>query len=364
MSFFIGAFLAAGAVLAAPRAKVSPPVLDARGEPELIVCNQNLENWGLIGDIRVRKPTVTEEEIAAKEAALVQRFVRAQCDVIAAQEILGKSMERTQLALERLGTALTKKTGRRFSAHAAASNDQFLHNGFLVATDRAEVLNLTSYRKVELPKLVKKQRARYFTRGPFEIQLSVRPRGSEAAPKTVTLVGFHFKSKGGTNQDPAGLQWETYRMEMAEGLRRVVENRHARSFGSGDTILVLLGDRNSNFDEASARILEGTLTLQEFQNANPACRLSKRGVPLCRGQTVRPQRLFSVLTGDPQTKNQPGTHRFRNEYSWLDEILLPHESLRHAWERYDSEGDFASGVVYEGGKTASDHALVWVKLNW
>jgi hypothetical protein len=73
--------------------------------------------------------------------------------------------------------------------------------------------------------------------------------------------------------------------------------------------------------------------------------------------------LFSVLTSNPATKGLPGTFTFKDEYSWLDDILLPAESLPFAWETAVSEGRYSSGVMYTP-KDASDHALVWVKLNW
>jgi hypothetical protein len=195
----------------------------------------------------------------------------------------------------------------------------------------------------------------------LEAQFSIKPLQGSAS-KTIGLINFHFKSRRGGSGDPAELEWETYRMQMAEAVRRIAESRYAASFGSGEMLFAVLGDRNSHFDTATGRILEGTLVLRNFQEGG-TCRLSKRGVPLCQGESILPQKLFSPLIGDPQTKSQPGTHHFKGEYSWLDDILMPAESLRFAWAEFDSAGDYNSGVVYEPG-SASDHALVWVRLNW
>jgi hypothetical protein len=151
-------------------------------------------------------------------------------------------------------------------------------------------------------------------------------------------------------------------MEMSEGLRRLVESRHKESFASGESILMLLGDRNSNFDVASARILEGSLVLSSFAEKGP-CRMSKRGVPLCAAQTELPRRLFSVVTSNESLKGLPGTFVYKGEYSWLDDILMPAESLRFAWRTAYSEGEYDSGVV-STPKDASDHAMVYTKLNW
>ena len=42
---------------------------------------------------------------------------------------------------------------------------------------------------------------------------------------------------------------------------------------------------------------------------------------------------------------------------------MPAESLPFAWKTAFSEGEYDSGVIYTP-KNASDHALVYVKLNW
>jgi predicted extracellular nuclease len=334
---------------------------DPRGPPELVVCSQNLQNYGTWDQVNGRGSSPTPEALRLKERDLVARFVRARCDVIAAQEILGVDMQKGTKSLEALAKALQLGTGRFWEVRLGASLDKTLHTGMLVARDRAEIVSTLSYENVELPKTSEKQKPRLFRRAPIEVQLLVKGRG-ESSSKSVTIVNFHFKSKSGSKDDPAALEWETYRMEMAEALRRIVENRHARSFGSGESILVLLGDRNSNFDAASAKILEGALTLKNFQSGG-TCRLSKRGAPLCQAAAQLPQRLFSVLTTDPQTKGHPGTYLYKNIYSWLDDILLPAESLPFAWRAFDSEGDYASGVLSDP-PDASDHALVWTALNW
>lgn len=337
-----------------------PGEVDPRGEPELIVCTQNMNNYGQIQEVQQRNPHMGSEELTEKIRAIASRIRAAKCDVVAMQEVLGTE-ERAAVALKALTDEIRQSSGRFFSAEVAPSNDKFSRNGFLIADDRAQVVSKLSFRKVELPKLTEKQKPRLFIRGPYELQLAVKPRG-DSLPKTVTLVVFHFKSKRGAAGDPAGLAYETYRMEMAEGLRRIVANRHKDAFTSGERILILLGDRNSHFDSASARILEGQLSLKHFQEGGP-CRLSKRGVPLCQPGAATPAKLFSVLTSDPQTKNLPGTFRMNSEYSWLDEILMPQESLRFAWVRPGSEGDYASGTV-SSYPEASDHSMAFVALNW
>jgi predicted extracellular nuclease len=358
--FLCSLFSAAASSQAQSRTNLLNPADDPRGPAELTVCSQNLENYGSYDDAHPRTG-ISKDDYDSKEEALVKRFAVAHCDVIAAQEILAKGEDEALKALSHLADLLRAKTNRFFDVKTGYSSDKMLRVGFLVAKDRAEILNYLSYARLELPRLTENEKPRDFSRGPLEIQLQVKPLG-ESTAKNVTLVNFHFKSRRGGQDDPAGLEWETFRMEMAEALRRIVTNRHARTLYSGSSILLLLGDRNSHFDTASAKILEGALTLNSFKG-DGACRLSKRGVPLCQAGVAQPQKFFSVLVGDPQTKLQPGTERFKNVYSWIDDILMPAESLPFAWERFDSTADYSSGVVYEP-KNASDHAMVWVKLNW
>jgi len=337
------------------------PLLDARGAPELTVCSQNLENYGAYPDALARSPGLTDFDLQHKERDLITRFIHVGCDVIAVQEVLGKGEEKALIALSRLAELLRKASGRIYEVKTGPSNDPMSRVGFLVAKDRAEIINLVSYNNIELPKISEKQKPRDFSRGPLEIQLSVKGQ-ADAQAKTVSIVNIHFKSKHGAQEDAAELDWETYRMEMAEAVRRIVDNRHSKDFKRGDSILMVVGDRNSNFDVASAKILNGILKLKNFQGTAP-CRLSKRGVPLCQANIAQPARLFSVLLEDPQTKVLPGTFLYNKEYSWLDDILMPFESMRFAWAKYDSAGDYDCGVLNEP-KDASDHAMVWVRLNW
>lgn len=357
------ALLASGEALCEKPKKVAPVeiVNDPRGPPELTICSQNLNNFGTFAQSKARLYGLTTDDYAQKIEAVAKRIVRAKCDIIGVQELLAKDVDEGKATLSPLITRLRQLTGRLFEPYIGQSNEPLSREAFLIAKDRAEVQNILSYHRVELPKIMPRERPRFFIRGPLELQLLVQGKG-DASAKVVSIINFHFKSKAGKGRDPAELEFETYRMQMAEGLRRVIENRHAQSFASGETILVVLGDRNSNYDAASAEILEGRLALNQFQG-EATCRLTKRGVALCKKEVNLPQRLFSVLTQDPEAKLFPGTFLFENTYSWLDDILMPSESLRFAWERFDSEGNYAAGVISEP-KAASDHSMVYTQLNW
>jgi hypothetical protein len=344
--------------------RTSPPVPlggDPRGAADLVVCSQNLKLFGTFEAMSRGNPTFTREKYNQKISDLVARFASASCDVVAVQEVIGKTQADGEAALHQLAAKWRVRSNRVFQVMTAPPSEGSMTNGFIVALDRATVLQSLPYGRVQLPKIWSRQKPRLFSRPPFELQLSVKARDSDVV-KPVSIVNFHFKSKRGAQDDPTGLEWETYRMEMSEGLRRVLEMRHKDAFASGESLLVVLGDRNSNFDAASARILEGSLSLSSFGEKGP-CRLSKRGVPLCIAESEMPRRLFSVLTSNGGAASYPGTFAYKGEYSWLDDIAMPAESLRYAWQTAFSEGVYASGVVATPD-VASDHALVYVTLNW
>ena len=344
--------------------KTTPSVLpggDPRGAADLIVCSQNLKLFGSFDAMSRNNPTYTRQRYDKKVDDLVSRFVSAKCDVVAVQEVIGKTQADGEAALNQLALRWRERSNRFFKVMTAPPSEGSMTNGFIVALDRATVEQALPYGRVQLPKIWSRQKPRLFSRPPYELQLSVKARDTQFS-KSISIVNFHFKSKRGGQDDPTGLEWETYRMEMSEGLRRVLEMRHKEAFASGENILLVLGDRNGNFDVASARILEGSLSLSSFGEKGP-CRLSKRGVPLCVAESELPRRLFSVLTSNAASTTYPGTFRYKGEFSWLDDIIMPAESLRYAWQTAYSEGVYASGLI-STPEDASDHALVYVVLNW
>ncbi len=351
-------------LFAQTRSDLSSHSFDSRGSPELTLCSQNLE---LFSGPPLRKKmkdgtlAPPDEVYLNKEAALLARFVEAKCDVIAVQELLGREPLQAHKALDALANALLRRTGRTFATEVGETNDNTLRVGFLVAKDRAEILNSITYRKVLLPPIDDSQKPRQFTRAPLELQLSVK--GQDGAPsKTIGVVNIHFKSKSSSQADPVGVQWETARMEMAEGLRRIIGERYKKTIPTGEIPLIIMGDRNSGPERASAKILEGVLLLQDFKG-EAKCRLSKGGSPLCQKDSLKPQLFFSVLTSDPQTSLTKGTYTYNKVYSWIDDILMPASTLGLARVQSETEGDYDVGVISNYAE-ASDHALIFTRLNW
>ena len=334
-------------------------VTDTRKD-SLTLCTQNLKNYGGEKPI-VIKGKSHEAEPSDKEVALAKRFIAAHCDIIAVQELLGATDEKAIAAIERLAGIVSAKTKRSFAYATGDGSDNGQRNAFLVANDKATIINTVTYRKLLLPKVDDNQKPRQFARAPLELQLTVKSGEGDRSPKNISILDFHFKSKSGAQGDPAALQWETYRMEMAEGLRRVFGDRYQRQMASNEPV-ILLGDRNSHFDTASAKILEGELTLDDFKG-KARCRLSKRGSPLCQEGAQKPVTFFSVITNDPQTGSLPGTFVFNKVFSFLDEILVNPSALPMFRTLPDRDGDYDSGII-SSFKDASDHALAWARLHW
>jgi len=329
-------------------------------ENVITICSQNLERYGPKNVFLNANPQKSENDFERKEKAIIERIRNAQCDVIALQEVLGKNRREAEDSVRALAAALSQALGQPYEGMVGDTNDDFIRVAFIYSRNRMELEKVESYKDDELPKLLPIQRPHLFLRLPLELKAKIRLKNGTTLP--ISLVTFHFKSKSGGTKDPAGYMWETIRMESAEKLRELILKKNENAFKTGGPILVLLGDRNSDETQASSEILEGNLHLSSFQGKNPECQLSKKARPLCKDPVTEYQQVFhSVLTGDPDTGTLPGTHTYRKQTSWLDDILMPNASLPYALEDTAQEGDYDSGVVSEP-REASDHALVFVRL--
>ena len=149
---------------------------DYRGATDLIVCSQNLKLFGTYALMKARAPGYKMTHYESKVEDLVQRFKRENCDVIAVQEVMGKNEEEQKAELAELVKVLRRNTGRVYESRVAPPAEGAMTTGFLVATDRAEIMQAFSYASVELPRIDKKQKPRSFSRTPLEIQLAVSIR--------------------------------------------------------------------------------------------------------------------------------------------------------------------------------------------
>ena len=75
-------------------AKIDPNLLpggDPRGVPDLIICSQNLKLFGTFDTMSRANPGFTRPTYDQKVADLVACFWGAKCEIVAVQEVIGKT---------------------------------------------------------------------------------------------------------------------------------------------------------------------------------------------------------------------------------------------------------------------------------
>lgn len=330
-------------------------------QKRVTVCTQNLENFGILKVAVTREPELTQEGLETKLDSLVRRFKSADCDVIAVQELLGDQDQATT-ALESLIAAIKTLTYRTF-AYTLGDTNELSRVAYLYAEDKFEYLNHVSYNNLALPKLIPEDKELSYDRPPLELQL----KSKYSDGFLLTLINFHFKSKRHGWKDPAGLNYETVRMQMAEGLRRMVAFRH-RDLDSPNSVVMMLGDRNSHYDSASSRLLTGDLSINAFRTSH--CRVGQRGIPYCKepalekgeevGYESKPL-FFSPIILDPQISKLPGSYTYQNISYFLDDILVANAALPLLLTDRKRLGDYNVGLTNKF-QLASDHAMLWARL--
>jgi len=119
----------------------------------------------------------------------------------------------------------------------------------------------------------------------------------------------------------------------------------------------VLGDRNSEPDDASAKILSGARVLDDFRDN---CRVDETLAPRCERQQQRAPQFRGLLEALSQEQgNIVGTYRYRGREEIIDEILI----RRSDWNVFSRNEQLMAGV--QGSfRQGSDHKLVWSELNW
>jgi endonuclease/exonuclease/phosphatase family metal-dependent hydrolase len=324
-------------------------LLATSATPQLIICSQNLERFG----------SHTGLDGMTQESYLVQRFIEAKCDIIAVQEIFGAADKVAELNLNQLAKSLSKKSNREFDHVLGEIGRDQIRNGFLIAKNSARVEKTFSYPEQNLPRLSLAGSPTRFTRPPLAIIIQATPNlaSGGASQKKFVLTSFHFKSKVNGWKDRAKTNYETTRMEMAEGLREWVKFLLPQA--GPDGVIFFLGDRNSNERSASAQILRGTRSLDNFRSR--ACWLNDYLEPDCEKLPPRApilSELMSTRYAENPRQDREGTFSFRNNNELIDEILTNNLKIARR-----PDGSLAVGTTGKFGQ-GSDHKLVWAELRW
>jgi len=321
------------------------PTSAAAETNSVVVCSQNLNNF----------PSDNLTKFEQQQRALVERILTAQCDVIAVQEVRGRSIDESIKNLNILGRAASIASGKLFKAYVGETNDRRIRNGFLVNEHQLVVRFTKSFAKEPVPSLQLLGPVRHFTRGPFMIFVKFKNADVLTAPGLL-LTSVHFKSKADGWKDVTKTNYEFLRMEMAEATRELVLREKA-SLQTNTTALIL-GDLNSDSDSATAEILSGKVTLTDFSGANP-CELDLLLRPNCKSEIER-ELQFAPLVYRESKHNEKvtGSYRYRGKLSIIDEIFIDVQSLRNVEKK---AGALRVGVTGTFGK-GSDHKLIWAEI--
>lgn len=318
------------------------------GDDRIRFCSQNLHNLGLKTKKKSRKAHTEQRKL------LIERIQQAGCDVVAMQEVVGKDKKSAQLLLSAFANNLSKTTGVEFQAYVGESNSTHIRNGFLIASGIGEVIEEKSFSNVTLASLQPLGPVKRFLRGPYALLIRV-PKSGKAAEKKFFVVTMHFKSQSDGYRDITGLSFETLRMEMAETLRRIVEEETAEH----NAIAVILGDRNAASGFASADVLSGRRELSDFFHS-ASCEVPKNRVAMCKNPP-RARRFVELLElfGE-KTGKSLASYEYRKKQEILDEILVPASQIALFADTRGVPRVGTTGAFYRG----SDHRLVWAEANW
>ena len=335
--------------------------LDAQSElgaPELTVCSQNLNNFGLQKKNKKkrgrRKNRASRDRQVQQLGHLVERFAVADCDIIAVQEVTGENKGLALGRLRMIANRLSKSESRLYSALVGDSRDSRIRNGFIYATDRVEVVDLESFKSEPIPKLNVRSPLHYYSRGPLALKIKVKAQKDKPSRK-FALVNVHLKSKANSYKDPTKTKFELLRMEMAEGVRRIAQDLSEDGYPA-----LILGDLNSDTDSATVEILSGEKRLKDFREN---CRIDRELTSECKKPKSRAEEftpLFQEALERKQKIGAGGSFRYKGQFELIDEILIDNGELALAKKSKKEINVGFEGVFRKG----SDHKLLWAKLNW
>lgn len=331
------------------------PLPSNNNQAELTLCSQNLFNYGL-RDQRNRNSNKDRNNRQSEQRKfLVERFVNANCDIIALQEITGENIAISKALISNLSKSLSDKSQKKFSFFVSDSNDSRIRNGFIYNSQIVKIIEAKSFNGNRVEPLNLLASSRKHTRGPSLIRAIVSPsNGSDK--KEFLIFSTHLKSKRDSWKDNSKTDWELIRMEHAYDLYKTALTEE----GKKDAILVIMGDRNNTEDSASAKLISGELSLDDFRNKN--CKLDSKNLPNCKkgNKISKLSPLFALRKKQDKNTYGGGSHRYKGESHLIDEIYLETDNLNLVKRSNDKFKIGLEGNFYRG----SDHKLLWATLDW
>jgi len=274
---------------------------------------------------------------------LIDRILHAKCDVVAVQEVYGRSKSEGAKSLSAFTEALSDAAREDFTSVVGDAEYDEIRNGFIIRVRAGRILKVESPAERNLPKLVPFGRSHRATRQPLGLALDV----SETA-RHLVLVNIHFKSKVRGFKDPTGYEFEILRMESSEQARTFATGL-ARSLRA-PAVTMILGDRNAPPESASDSILSGELALEDFQ-AGGGCVLDGPDRSDCRRKPLRVPDFVPLFPAN----QRGGSEKYRGREQWIDGIYLDRQ---YHLERGRKITTGVTGEFFVG----SDHKLLWAEL--
>jgi hypothetical protein len=313
------------------------------------LCSQNLYRFG---DTHRKGGEAAKKK---QKEDLVSRFEKARCDVVAVQEVFGMSPGQARQNLRELAAAWSRRIDQPVRAEVGESSDKYIRNGFLIRERAGTVVESRSFAGEHLPRLQPLGPIGTFLRAPlllvFDANLGAGRR------QRYWILNLHFKSKSFAFKDPTGSEFENIRMEMAEGVRNIVD-RELRT-QPPSTVAVVTGDRNNDLQSATAEILEGRRRLDDFVSGR--CRLTADEQPDCGAAPPRTAELVGLFEQRRQRfpgRYRGGSYAYHSRQELLDEIYLRKQDLEHVELPGRQLNIAIEGEFFRG----SDHKLVWAEF--
>ena len=351
-------------------------LLDPRGEPEVRICSLNLNNFGLKSEVKRVLKNKRRPKLKKTFRSVLEAIPKANCDVVAVQAIIGKTIVKAKEGLALLSAKLSEDTAYQWKEYVGSSNSKIAYNGFLVNSDKLDVQGTITHTDKLLPRF-EEYNEKKFVRGPFEIRLRVKGKGHKTADKNLILVNMHLQ-KGLLLREP---EPEALPMQMAEGIRQLFSLIRKQVADSKSTIFVVLGDRSSPRNSPSNYILNGSLQLADF-GVNRLCKFGEQGI-LCEGKPNRPRELFSVFTDVFSTSVSYVKRAVEGEEKWFRKKPTPKEVFEQKTARISQTADIylldrhlkyarigpsSNGSFMTGTEAVLNNLeqspLIWVELNW
>jgi hypothetical protein len=347
--------------------------IDPRGERELRLCSVNLNGYSDKDEVKrlIKEPGV--KRLKKTEATAVGAIIRAGCDLVVMQGLVGRSygylIEKTKPLLKKLNI----RSKVDWEIKIAASEAQTGFQGFLVRKGfphQVETLkNLLIRepgRRAPATKPEKVAPKDIVPRDFFRLETALPRRGSPGEPPKRVIV---ISGIVAGNVNPFGPEPALLKAQIADVAIELVKSEQKKISKSDQPIILLVLERGESRNGVVEPIVTGRLRLDDFARR---CSFEKYPEPKKNGAKKpliadavfscgdtppkRPQLLFNVLqnlsTVSADKQALPGP---------TSGIYLSPEDLQFV--RKGGVLRFESGLLpIRNGLPGA--ALVWIDLNW